>query len=752
MSFCLILLFLGLMSASVTHAETYNLIATWGSQGSGNGQFNQPNGVAVDSSGNVYVADSGNNRIQKFDSSGKYLTQWGPYGTTNGQFFQPNSVAVDSSDNVYVADTGNNRIRKFDSSGEYITQWGSYGSGNGQFKHAIGVAVDSSGNVYVIDSKNKRIQKFDSSGKYLTQWSSYDYLGSIGDSKRDNMEPNSVAVDSSGNVYVAFISAIDTDPVIWYCIEKFDNSGKFLDCQGYRNGEVSVAVDSEDNIYVGYNAEYLLGKFDTIGHNGKFIATIPCSNQVSVASSSFLNGVNTIYVVETNNRVQCFILQQTPWIDWNNPHDICYGTPLGYYENQLNAVAKAPIAPVDGYYKYTADGTPISVGAVLGVGKHTLHVDFTPTDNKRYFKASKNVTINVSKQTPIITWNKPADIFYGTALVDNQLYAYAKDQSITAPALLSGTFVYSPPAGTVLNVGNNQVLHVDFTPTDTTHYTNASKNVTINVSKQTPIITWNKPADIFYRIALGINQLNAVTKDMVTGEKISGTFVYSPPAGTVLNIGNDQLLHVDFVPTDTVHYTSISKNVTINVVKQTPKIFWNNPANIFNGTALGNNQLNAVTRDMVTGEYLSGTFVYSPPAGTILGAGLQTLHVEFTPTDTVSYTNASKNASINVVDIIAEPVNSSSAPVITWDPGLMFEGTALGNNQLNAVATNTLTGENLSGTFVYSPPAGTILGAGLQTLHVDFTPTDTTNYANVSKNVTINVTGITSNPGGPISL
>jgi DNA-binding beta-propeller fold protein YncE len=88
--------------------------------------FNNPSGVAVDSFGNVYVADLGNNRIQKFDSSGTFLGEWGGYGSGDGQFSYPQGVAVDSSGNVYVADTNNHRIQKFTYSGilnsETLTQ------------------------------------------------------------------------------------------------------------------------------------------------------------------------------------------------------------------------------------------------------------------------------------------------------------------------------------------------------------------------------------------------------------------------------------------------------------------------------------------------------------------------------------------------------------------------------------------------------------------------------------------------------
>ena len=141
----------------------------WGSSGSGNGQFSSPWSVAVDGGGNVYVGELGNSRVQKFDSSGNYITKWGSSGSGNGQFSSPYGVAVDGSGNVYVAEYGNNRIQKFTSSGIYLTKWGTSGSGNGQFSSPWSVAVDGSGNVYVAELGNNRIQKFDSSGNYITK-------------------------------------------------------------------------------------------------------------------------------------------------------------------------------------------------------------------------------------------------------------------------------------------------------------------------------------------------------------------------------------------------------------------------------------------------------------------------------------------------------------------------------------------------------------------------------------------------------
>lgn len=178
---------------------TGNATATaprWGAAGTGNGQFNVPSGIALDSSSNVYVADTGNNRVQKFDSIGGYLTKWGSAGTADGRFNTPTGIAVDSSGNVYVVDRGNNRIQKFSSTGTFIAKWGSAGSGNGQFNSPRHIAVDSAGNVYVADTGNNRIQKFTPAGVYLTQW------GTAGTGNGQFSQPRGVTVASTGLVYV----------------------------------------------------------------------------------------------------------------------------------------------------------------------------------------------------------------------------------------------------------------------------------------------------------------------------------------------------------------------------------------------------------------------------------------------------------------------------------------------------------------------------------------------------------------------
>jgi DNA-binding beta-propeller fold protein YncE len=129
------------------------LIRTWGSSGSGPGQFNSPIGITLDyARGYVYVTDTGNDRVQKFTSDGKFIAKWGSSGSGPGQFQTPIGIDEDESkQNVYITDVGNNRVDRFSSNGLFVAQWGGLGSGPGQFANPGRVAVDPAGNVYVAD-------------------------------------------------------------------------------------------------------------------------------------------------------------------------------------------------------------------------------------------------------------------------------------------------------------------------------------------------------------------------------------------------------------------------------------------------------------------------------------------------------------------------------------------------------------------------------------------------------------------------
>lgn len=169
----------------------------WGSEGGGSGQFNEPGGIAADAAGNLYVVDTFNHRVQKFDSGGNFLLTWGSVGSGNGQFGQPTGIAVDTAGNVYVADTFNHRVQKFDSSGNFLLAWGSNGTGSGQFAGLLDAAIDAAGNVYVSDAGNDRVQKFDPGGSFLLAW------GSPGSGSGQFQFPFGLAINAAGHIYVS---------------------------------------------------------------------------------------------------------------------------------------------------------------------------------------------------------------------------------------------------------------------------------------------------------------------------------------------------------------------------------------------------------------------------------------------------------------------------------------------------------------------------------------------------------------------
>ncbi len=128
-----------------------------GIAGSGNGQFSEPRGVAVSTTGHVWVADSFNSRIQEFSESGEFLANVGSYGTGNGQFEEPKGIAVDSSGNIWVTDAKVGRLQKFTSTGTFLAAAGSKGTGGGQFEGPWGLAVTAGGEIYIADVSIDRV-------------------------------------------------------------------------------------------------------------------------------------------------------------------------------------------------------------------------------------------------------------------------------------------------------------------------------------------------------------------------------------------------------------------------------------------------------------------------------------------------------------------------------------------------------------------------------------------------------------------
>jgi DNA-binding beta-propeller fold protein YncE/plastocyanin len=143
-------------------------ITHWGEKGSNDGQFKNPNGIATDSEGNVYVADRLNHRIQKFDSTGNHLLTFGEKGQQDGQFSWPSKISIDGNNNVYVADSDNDRIQKFDNIGNHLLTITM--PDNDIMDWVADVDTDEDGNIYAIDQRHYRIIKWDSAGTFVDSW------------------------------------------------------------------------------------------------------------------------------------------------------------------------------------------------------------------------------------------------------------------------------------------------------------------------------------------------------------------------------------------------------------------------------------------------------------------------------------------------------------------------------------------------------------------------------------------------------
>src|SRR5262249_5650967 len=184
------------LGATAVQAQLFLPLGSFGSQGSAAGEFQSPVGVAVDqASGDVYVADNGNARVQKFSGTGSFIAAWG-YGVTDGaavsqvctttcqagipgagagQFQNPTSIAVDSSGgasagDVYVGDSGNQVVLKFDTNGIFLATIDGTASPQGHFVTVAGVAVDQAGHLWVADGNSDFISEYDETGAFVQQW------------------------------------------------------------------------------------------------------------------------------------------------------------------------------------------------------------------------------------------------------------------------------------------------------------------------------------------------------------------------------------------------------------------------------------------------------------------------------------------------------------------------------------------------------------------------------------------------------
>ena len=181
----------------------------WGGNGSGDSQFSTPVGVAIDANANVYVADSGNHRIQKFNEDGDFVTKYGVYGAGaadgryigSPQLYTPAGLEIDASGDLLVTDYNNDRVQKLRANNGTVVQlWGWAGSGRGQLQSPLGIASDAQGRIFVADRDNHRVVRF-SPSKTDQSHLAIDALGTYGSGGGQLASPGSVSIDAATGKY-----------------------------------------------------------------------------------------------------------------------------------------------------------------------------------------------------------------------------------------------------------------------------------------------------------------------------------------------------------------------------------------------------------------------------------------------------------------------------------------------------------------------------------------------------------------------
>jgi tripartite motif-containing protein 71 len=349
-------------------------VGEWGSYGGGHGQFGPIGGIATDAAGNVYVVDSSHDRIQKFDPTGVFLTSWGHQGNEVGEFSFGSSqdytkppgggIAV-AGNYVYVADSGNNRIERFNLTGGEGMAWGTGGTGLGQFLYPRGVAANET-EVIVSDDDNHRIERFDPNGAFQAA------AGSHGTGPGQFGFPYGVALDAARNIYVA--------DDINHRVVKLSPQLAFLGAWGgfgSKPGQLAfpraIASDPAGDTYVADTANDRIEVYDT---NGNYLRTLGASargpGQLTAPRGLAIDPAGRLLASDTvGNRIETFAAGSEAFAgQWTaaGGHAAAFNTPAGIAVDPLGSVYVADRANAR-LVRLWGDGTFLGeIGGPAGIG------------------------------------------------------------------------------------------------------------------------------------------------------------------------------------------------------------------------------------------------------------------------------------------------------------------------------------------------------------------------------------------------
>ena len=658
-----------------------------------------PSGVAVDSSGNVYIADTGNHVVREV-SGGTINTIAGTGGTpgysgdggsaTSAALNYPNDVALDAAGNLYIADTDNCVIRQVNTKGNITTFAGNGScafSGDGpatlvSLSNPEGVAVDALGDILIADTKNNLVRWVDGQGFMHTVAgnNTYGFSGDGGPATSAELaNPWGIGTDPSGNIYIADSSNYRVRVVNALAALSASTTNLTFGSQakGTSSDPQSVTLSAVGPLTI-----------SNIAPTGDFSESDDCPIDTTLAASCTLNitfkptgaGTRTGAITITDNGYFTTSLTINLQGTGNalTPQTITFPTPVtqtyGAAPITLSATASSGLTVT-----YQVISGPASVNGnsltITGAGQVTVEAD--QAGNAQYAAATPvQDTFTVNKANAAIRVTAYKVTYTGNPFTASGSATGGGGANLNADLNLSAT--------THTNAGTYNGDAWSFTdPAGNYNPANGSVNdvinkaaVTVSLSNMTQTYTGSALSPAATTVPSGVSCAWTGVPDTKVGKYPVSVWVNNP------------------------NYSSNTASGNFVIQQATPVITWPTPAPITYGTALSAVQLDATAT-------VNGTYSYTPPAGTVLNAGSQTLNVTFTPADATDYKRANGSVTLTV---------NKATPVITWaNPAAITYGAPLGPQQLDATAS-------VPGTFVYTPKAGTVLGVGVQTLSVLFTP------------------------------
>ena len=499
-------------SSGVYQAKIGALIT---SSSSANGSFNTPNDVAMfPSNGNVYVVDTGNNRIQKFNSSLTWVWSVGSLGSGNSQFNTPRRIAIDASENIYITDATNHCVKKFDASGSFLLKFGTYGTGTGQFATPYGIAVDSAFNVFVTDN-NSRVQKFGSDGTYITSYSIFNSKG--------------ISLDSAGNMYIT-----STNNNIY----KYSSSGTLLmtmtNPAQFPGGGISVDQVS-GNFAVVFESNQVCKIYNS---TGTLLASTTFNSTMNAPLGVYYNNT-TLFYTDTNYHgvkkvaLTGFVVAPTYTFTESKPQSIT--KTFGDVTFSLSALLTGVSNSSGAYTFATSNSGVISIGGdgvtatVAAYNATPVTITATQAASGDYSGGSTTLTITVARKAPTYgTFTPPAKVF-GNASFSMVSFAPTSDSS--------GVYTYTSSAPGVATISSDGTVVTIVSAGSTTitvsqdicgNYSAGSKTGVFTVSGATPTYTPASPSASVtktYGVDVSFSMTQFNMDSIVMAEKTGDCFI-----------------------------------------------------------------------------------------------------------------------------------------------------------------------------------------------------------------------------------